>query len=117
MCAWGVQSHSRGAWHAEAEASIGVLWPLDVHDGWAFVLVVIVVLSVVAKDNPGGLEVAIRCGLTDWELLDTQVMRLGFRGDESVYSTRVSEAVRSVLEAPQWLIWTILTYMLHVECV
>ena len=31
--------------------------------------------------------------------------------------TRVSEAVRSVLEGPQWLIWTILTYMLHVECV
>ena len=31
--------------------------------------------------------------------------------------TRVSKAVRSVLEGPQWLIWTVLTYMLHIECV
>ena len=30
--------------------------------------------------------------------------------------TRVSKATRSVLEAPQWLIWTVLTYMIHVEC-
>ena len=30
--------------------------------------------------------------------------------------TRVSKATRSVLEAPQWLIWTVLTYMIHAEC-
>ena len=58
-------------WHADAEAGVGVLWPLDVHDGRALMLVIVVVLSVVAKDNPSGLEVAVRCRLTDWELLDT----------------------------------------------
>ena len=31
--------------------------------------------------------------------------------------TPVAEAVRSVLEGPQWLIWTLLAYILHVECV